>query len=183
MSATDPPNRNPPTGSEPVSAVRVTEEEGLRAWVAQLDRKLGTRSYAGAAAVILSLAAAIVAIVLAIDARDNSAAEGDLARVEERVAEISDSAEAAEAASGDIDELESRISGLEGKIDGLSAGSADVEQRIKVIEDDIEDLRGQISDLEPGGGAPSAPAGGPGDSADDGGDDDGGSGGTSPGGD
>lgn len=181
MSTPEPPHQNPPTGSEPVSAAHVTEEEGLRAWVAQLDRKLGTRSYAGAAVVILSLAAAIVAIVLAIDARDNSAAEGDLARVESRVNEISDSAEAAEAASSDVDALESRISGLEGKIDGLSAGSADVEERISVIEDDIEDLRGQISDLEPGGSAPSPSAGDSDDAAgDDSGDD---SGGTSPGGD
>jgi uncharacterized protein YoxC len=158
------PSPSPPTGSEPAALPPVTEEEGLRAWLADLDRKLGTRSYIGAAVVILALAAAIVAIVLAIDARDNSAAQDDLVQVEKQVSEITSQSDAAEAAQSDVDALEERISGLESEIDGLSAGSADVEQRISVIEDDIDDLRGQISDVEPGaadsgGGTPPAEAG------------------------
>lgn len=163
---------NPATGPEQVPAPSLDEEAGLRAWIAQLDRKLGIRSYAGAAAVILALAAAIVAIVLAIDARDNSADKGDLTRVESRIGDLSAQAGEAESAQDDLDSLDGRIVDLESQLSGLSSGDADLESRISVIEDDIEDLRGQISDL----GSDPVDSGGtsPGPGSDD-------SGGTSPG--
>ena len=137
---------NPATGAEPAALPR-DGEEGLRAWIAQVDRKLGIRSYAGTAAVILALAAAIVAIVLAIDARDNSANNGDLTRVENRVGDLAARAGEADAVQGDLDSLDGRVADLESQLSGLSSGDADVESRISVVEDDIEDLRGQISDL------------------------------------
>jgi TolA-binding protein len=177
---------NPPTGSEPAAPVHVSEEEGLRAWIALVDRKLGTRSYAGAAAVILALAASIVAIVLAIDARDNSAGQDDVVRLENQLNDFSSQADAAKAAQSDVAALEERISGIEGEIDTLNGGSADIDQRISVIEDDIDDLRGQISDLEPGGanssgGAADTPPASAGGTSPGGGGTSPGGGGTSPG--
>lgn len=153
------PNQ-PQTGSSPQTgsqAVGPDGDEGLRAWTAQLDRKLGTRTYAGAAAVVLALATAIVAVVLAIDARDNSAGAGDLSRVENRLSDLSAMAGAGESAQEDIDSLSKRLSSIENQLSGIADTDGDFEQRISVVEDDIDDLRGQISDL---GGGESGTSGG-----------------------
>src|SRR5919201_7117576 len=40
--------------------------DGLRAWLAQVDRKLGVRTYIGAAIAVLALAAAVAALVLVV---------------------------------------------------------------------------------------------------------------------
>ena len=57
----------PPARSRAASPPQSTEEqiEGLRAWIAQVDRRLGVRSVAGGVAVVLALAAGIVGVVLA----------------------------------------------------------------------------------------------------------------------
>jgi len=147
--------RPPITGTHPVArppaAPVSTEAEGQRAWLADLDRKLGTRSYAGAAAMVLSLAASIVAIVLAIDARDNSAGIDDLTRVEnELAATVTSGTEAGEQALEEIGELQSRISTLEDQVAELNATINELGSRTDVTEDDIEDLRQQNA---PTGGA------------------------------
>ena len=53
---------------------------------AQLDRKLGLRTYVILAASLLALACSIVAVLLALDARDNAASADDVARLEQEIA-------------------------------------------------------------------------------------------------
>ena len=111
--------RQPPLGERPPPLrARPIEEEldGIRAWLADIDRKLGTRTYAGAAAVVLALAAAIVALVLAIDARDNSAGQGDVERLETQISEVAERAGAAQSTGQDVSSLESRIAALEADV-------------------------------------------------------------------
>ena len=139
------PGLRPPTGEPPV--VGAEDEQGIRAWLALLDRKLGTRTYAGAAAVVLALATAIVAVVLAIDARDNSATTDDLNQVENRLGDISSMADEGQSAQDDLDSLTSRLADLESQVSELASSGGDLDKRIAVVEDDIDDLRGQISDL------------------------------------
>lgn len=160
VAGTDPAaGPHPPiTGKQPAVGAAATQaperDEGLRPWVAQVDRKLGTRTYAGAALVVLALAASIVAIVLAIDARDNSAGEDDLSRVESQLSTVSELAGAGESAQTEVDSLDARLSTLEDQISEISTTGGGVAKQITVIEDDIEDLRQQISD---GGGDGSTP--------------------------
>lgn len=127
--------------------------EGLRAWLATLDRKVGIRTYLGVAAVILALATSAVAIVLAIDARDNSASNDDLNTISERVNELD---EASQIDPTTIDGLEARVTAIEDQLSdaGSSAGGGDTSARLDVLEDDVEELRNQISELENGGGSP-----------------------------
>ena len=54
--------------------------------MAQLDRKLGLRTYVILAASLLALACSIVAVLLALDARDNAASADDVARLEQEIA-------------------------------------------------------------------------------------------------
>lgn len=125
--------------------------EGLRAWLATLDRKIGTRTYLGAAAVILAIATSAVAIVLAIDARDNSADNDDLNAISERVNEL----ESGSTAAFDATAFEARLTAIEDQLAdaGDAAGGSDTAKRLEVLEDDVEELREQISQLE-GGGSP-----------------------------
>ena len=137
-----PPNPpNPPTGEQPADALG-----GLRAWVAQLDRKLGVRFYALGAAVILALAAAIVALVLVLQLQDDSATRSDVEGLKDEVSDVQRSA--SEAADEDIAALSDRVDSLESQLQSLRSGDADSEQRLSVAEDDIADLRDQINQLE-----------------------------------
>jgi len=140
--------RPPITGTHPVaSPPAAPEPEGQRAWLTDLDRRLGTRTYAGAAAMVLSLAASIVAIVLAIDARDNSAGVDDLTRVESQLLTLTAESAVGRTALDAVNELASRLSTLEDRVDELAAIGDGSAKRITVVEDDIDDLRQQISDL------------------------------------
>lgn len=128
----------------------------MRAWTAELDRRIGTRTYAGAALLVIALATAIVAIVLAVDARDNSADNEDLNRISDQVTEISAAGVLAQTAQDDVDALEGRISSIEDQLAGVSSSGGDADKRLSVVEDDIEELRQQISDLESRSGGSSS---------------------------
>jgi polyhydroxyalkanoate synthesis regulator phasin len=146
------------TGSQPVQGPRADPHEridGLRAWLAQLDRKLGIRTYALGAAVVLALAAGIVALVLALQTQDDTnSIKDDMQGLRTQLGAVGKSASQAaedevQALNGRLDQLENRIKTLEGK-------SHTSDQRLGVVEDDIDDLRRQISGLEAsttGGGA------------------------------
>lgn len=142
-----------PSASTP--AQPPTPLESLRGWVADLDRKLGLRTYIGAAAVVLCLAAAALAVLLAVDARDNSASDDDLNAIESQLATFSEQAAASSEAQTEVDALDSRLSTLETEVSDVSATGGTDGNRIAVIEDDIDDLRQQISDLREGGGGSS----------------------------
>src|SRR5688500_2241646 len=62
--------------------------DGLRAWLAQVDRKVGVRTYAGGAAVVLALAAGIVGVVLALSAKDESATKAEVEALREEIGTI-----------------------------------------------------------------------------------------------
>ena len=137
------PNLAPATGEHPVDPV-----EGQRAWIAQLDRKLSTRSYAGGAALILALAAAIVAIVMAVDARDNSASKDELTQIRQELSALEELENRNEQLSTEVTDLGTRLDGVESQVGAASDADKGIEDRLGVVEDDIEDLREQISTLE-----------------------------------
>jgi hypothetical protein len=73
-----PPDRSSAATPPEDPQVRI---DGLRAWLAQVERKLGVRSYAGAAGLVLALAAAAVALVLVLQLNDDAATKDDLAEL------------------------------------------------------------------------------------------------------
>jgi hypothetical protein len=102
----------------------------------------------------LALACSIVAVVLAVDARDNAASSGDITRLEEQIAALGGAAAVPPTTTGGggAAALEERLTALEAQVQGLAEASDSADSRIGVIEDDIEDLRSQISGLTGGGG-------------------------------
>ena len=148
---TQPPSK-PTTGSQPVVQEPTIHErlEGQRAWLAQLDRRVGVRTYAGAAALVIALAAAAVALVLVLQLDEEAAKTGDVDRLREEIVAVEDSA--TRAAQEDVQSLTERVTELESDISDATSNQDSTEQQLSVLEDDIQDLRDQISDLGSDGG-------------------------------
>jgi uncharacterized protein HemX len=149
------PGAQPPTSADPQERI-----DGLRAWLAQVDRKLGVRSYAGAAAIVLALAAGIVGVVLALSAKDESATKDDVAKLRDQVAEVSQQASAA--AEEQVGSLTDRIQALEEQVSSLAGDQRTTERELQVAQDDIDDVRTQISSaLDRFGNSPNGANSGP----------------------
>jgi uncharacterized protein HemX len=147
-----PPAQAPPqTGGQP--AAGETPEQGigdLRAWIAQVDRKLGVRTYALGAVLVLALAAGIVGVVLALSAKDESATKDEVRSLRDQVEAVQQ--EASEAAEEDVATLTDQLDALEGRVNTIAGGQRTTESELSVVQDDIDDLRNQISGLEGSGG-------------------------------
>jgi septal ring factor EnvC (AmiA/AmiB activator) len=121
--------------------------DGLRAWLAQVDRKLGIRTYALAAAVVLALAAGIVGLVLTLQTQDDvNTLEDELQGLRTQLGAVDKSA--SQAAEEEAQALTDRMDQLESRVSGLEDDRRTSDRRMQVVEDDIDDLRTQISDLE-----------------------------------
>ena len=150
-----PPPGGPPSGATPAAAPRPSSDpheriDGIRSWLADVDRKLGTRTYIGAAAVVLAIAAAAVAVVLTMQTRDDAAQRADLDAIQTEISGVEE--QASQAAQQDVASLSEQIDELEQRVDRISSDSQATDNRISVIEDDIEDLRNEVSNQ--GGGSP-----------------------------
>jgi septal ring factor EnvC (AmiA/AmiB activator) len=138
----------PTTGSQPAAAPPTPEQqlEGLRAWVARLDRRLGVRTVAGALVLILALAAGIVGVVLATNAKDESATKDELRALSAQVEAVG--REASQAAEEDVASLSDRIDSLEARVSTIASSQRTGQSELDVAKDDIDELRNQIADLE-----------------------------------
>ena len=125
--------------------------EDLRAWIAQVDRKLGVRTYALGAAVVLALAAGAVGVVLALGAKDESATKDEVRSLRDQVEAVQQ--EASQAAEEDVATLTDQLDALEGRVNTIASGQRTTESELSVVQDDIDDLRTQISGLDAPGGA------------------------------
>ena len=99
---------------------------------------------------VLALAAAIFAIALARDTENDAATEAELEDVREELAGVKSTA--SEAAQDDVRSLTERIAALEDDLSTANQGDQKTEQQISVLQDDVQDLRDQIADLESSGG-------------------------------
>jgi hypothetical protein len=117
--------------------------DGLRAWVADLDRKLGVRTYIGGALVLLSLAAAGVALFLALSVKRDAATKDDLNAMRSQLSSVEQFA--ATAANKGVRSLNQRLTDLETRVDKLSTGQTTSKRELQVIQDDIKELRSQVS--------------------------------------
>lgn len=146
----DGPKPAPKPGEKPEIPARPASVEerldGIGSWLAQVDRKLGIRTYALGAALVLALAAAAVSLVLVLQLRDDAATKDDIGALSEQISAAEESA--AQTAAEEIDALGDRMSQLESRVTALQGGQTDTDQQISVLEDDLADLRSQITELE-----------------------------------
>lgn len=139
------PATSSPTGEPLAEPASPASLDGLRAWVAELDRKLGTRFYALAAASVLALATAIVGLVLVLGLKDDAATKADLGDLRQEVAGVEESA--TDAVQDDVAQLSERIDQIESQVQGLRSSQNSGDRELSVVQDDIADLRDEISDL------------------------------------
>jgi uncharacterized protein HemX len=132
--------------------------DGLRAWLAQVDRKVGVRSYAGGAALVLALAAGIVGVVLALQAKDDSATKEEVRALRQEIGTIGD--QAAAAAEEGVQSLTEQLESLESRVSQMQSSARTTERELEVVQDDIDDLRSQASRSGGGGSTPNIPGAG-----------------------
>jgi predicted RNase H-like nuclease (RuvC/YqgF family) len=142
----------PPGKPQPPEAQKASDPQrridGLRSWLAQVERRLGVRSYIGAALAILALAAAGAAIYLALTTKEDAATDADVQNLREELTGVRESA--ADAAQQDVQTINEMLADLEDQIGKLKNDQGSFEDELSVARDDIQDLRDQISDLETG---------------------------------
>jgi hypothetical protein len=108
--------------------------DGLRAWIGEVERKLGLRTRVFLVLVTIAIGVAGAAIYLAIDTRESAVSESDVRALQER--------------------LEERI-GTGGTAGGADLGQLEAE--VKVLGREVDQLRGeggasgQGKDESPGG--------------------------------
>jgi septal ring factor EnvC (AmiA/AmiB activator) len=140
----------PPGKPQPPEAQKPADPQqridGLRSWLAQVERRLGVRSYIGAALAVLALAAAGAAIYLALTTREDAATDADVQNLREELTGVRESA--AEAAQQDVQTINEALADLEDRIGKLENDQGSFEAELSVAQDDIQDVRDQISDLE-----------------------------------
>src|SRR5262245_6987536 len=117
--------------------------DGLRSWLAQVDRKLGIRTYALGAACVLALAGGAVGIVLALSVQDDAATKSDLAALRKEVAEARQSA--TQEAEQSVQSLSARLEQLEAKVGELTSDQKTTDREVSVIQGDIRDLQNDVS--------------------------------------
>ena len=139
-----------PAGPEPLDPQQ--RIDGLRAWIAQLDRKLGVRTYVIGAIAILALAAAAVALVLLVQLKRDAATKDDVDAIQGQLSGVQQSA--AQAAQRSVRSLNQRLSDLQTEVGSLSTQQTTSKRELQVVQDDIKELRSQISSGQgqPGGG-------------------------------
>jgi cell division protein FtsB len=95
--------------------------EGLRAWIGEVERKLGARTRVMLALAAIAIGIAGAAVYLAVDAHDTAVSEADVQalqqRLEERIA-----AAGAGGGEGDVTRLESEVQALKAEVEALKEG-------------------------------------------------------------
>jgi septal ring factor EnvC (AmiA/AmiB activator) len=140
------PPAKPPATPDPRAVDPHDRIDGLRSWIAQVERRLGIRTYIGAALAVLALAAGGAAIYLGLDTRDNAATDADIEDLREELTGVRETA--AEAAQEDLRSVNRTLSDLEDRVGKLEDERGRFEDELSVAEDDIQDLRDQVSEID-----------------------------------
>jgi len=112
--------------------------DGLRAWIGEVERKLGVRTRVFLVLTVIAIGGAGAGIYLALDARDSAVSESDVQALQERL----------EARSG------------EGGGSAASAEVAQLDAELKALQAQVEQLSGEEGGSATGkGGASGAPSG------------------------
>jgi hypothetical protein len=101
-------------------------EQGLRAWIGEVERKLRARTRVMLALAVIAIGAAGAAVYLAVEAHDTAVSEGDVQALQQR--------------------LEARIDQVGGTVGGGTVGggaaTAKLEAEIKALKAQVEALKG-----------------------------------------
>jgi uncharacterized protein HemX len=101
--------------------------DGLRAWIGELERKLGARTRVGLVLLAIAVGGAGAAIYLALDTADNSASKDEVQQVQTQVEQLG-------GASSQSGELESRVAAAEAEAGEANAEIAKLQAQVKTLQ-------------------------------------------------
>jgi septal ring factor EnvC (AmiA/AmiB activator) len=115
----------------------------------------------GAAIAVLALAAAAVGLALTLSLKQDAATNDDIQSLRDQISAVEQSA--SQAAEEDVQALDRRLTELEADVNRISAGRTTTRREIKVVQDDIKELRSQVSQAgsSSGGGSQGSQGSGP----------------------
>lgn len=99
--------------------------DGLRAWIGEVERKLGMRTRVFLVLTAIAIGGAGAGIYLALDASDEATGEADVSALEERIDQLESQATAEPELAPlelQLEELQKQVDQLEGK--GAGAGTS-----------------------------------------------------------
>jgi hypothetical protein len=91
--------------------------DGLRAWIAEVERKLGKRTRVFLALAVIAIGIAGAAVYLAIDARESSVSESDLQTLQDELA-----AQGGVGTGTGVAQLEAELAELRTQVEQLESG-------------------------------------------------------------
>jgi hypothetical protein len=118
------------SGSAACSKLRAMSLDGLRAWIGEVERKLGMRTRVFLVLVAIAVGGAAAGIYLALEAANESVGKDEVQALQERVGAGTGAAEAGVEAAA--------VTALKGELEALKA--------------EVETLRGASTPAEPEGG-------------------------------
>jgi len=92
--------------------------DGLRAWIGEVESKLGMRTRVFLALSVIAIGIGGAAIYLAIDARDSSVSESDVQELQQEL-EAQIEAGGSAAATAEVAQLEAELAALEQRVEQL----------------------------------------------------------------
>lgn len=101
--------------------------DGLRAWIGELERKLGSRTRVGLVLVAIAVGGAGAAIYLALDSAEKSASKAEVRQVQTQVDQLGGS-------SSQSAQLESRVASAEAEAKGAQTEVARLEAQVKALQ-------------------------------------------------
>ena len=143
-----PPTSQAPARAAPQGATRQPlpnahhRIDGLRAWLAQLDRRLGVRTYILGAVAVVALAAAAAALVLTLQLRDDAATSDDIQSLRDELSSVQRSA--AEAAQESVRSASRRLTDLEHEVARISGEQTTLKRELRVVRGDVKEPRGGL---------------------------------------
>jgi hypothetical protein len=97
--------------------------DGLRAWIGEVERKLGMRTRVFLALATIAIGGAGAAIYLAIDTRDNAVSESDVQELQQRLEGQAGSGSVA--TDPKVIQLETELNALQAEVDRLESDEGD----------------------------------------------------------
>jgi hypothetical protein len=94
--------------------------DGLRAWIGEVERKLGVRTRVFLALTVIAIGIGGAAIYLAVDARDNSVSEGDVQALQEQL-EARTGAGGGSPTGAEVVRLEAELKALRAEVAALGS--------------------------------------------------------------
>jgi hypothetical protein len=108
--------------------------EGLRAWIAEVERKLGRRTRVFLALAAIAIGVAGASLYLAIDAKDSSVSEGDVRALQEKLEARIDEVAAEAAAARAAPSVEAQPAPRQESQGGKQGGAANGVETQKLLE-------------------------------------------------